>query len=110
MRKLTLLLGALALAAALAVPAFAATRTVKIGDNWFIRPSGSHNATIRKGSSVKWLWTGRVVHNVTVTRGPVKFHSRTQSKGTFIKRFTRAGRYTIVCTVHPGMTMHLTVR
>lgn len=110
MRKILLTLGALALVAALAVPALAATRTVKVGDDWFVRPSGSHNVLIRKGSSVKWVWTGRIRHNVTVTRGPVKFHSRTQTKGTFIKRFTRRGSYTIVCTIHPGMEMNLRVK
>ena len=110
MRKILLLLGALAVAAALAVPALAATRTVKVGDDWFVRPSGSHNVVIRKGSSVKWVWRGHLRHNVTGTRGPVTFHSRTQTKGTFVKRFTRAGSYTIVCTIHPGMEMRVRVK
>jgi plastocyanin len=59
---------------------------------------------------VKWVWKGKIAHNVTVTRGPVKFKSGTKAKGTYSKRLTRAGIYTIVCTIHPGMKMTLKVR
>lgn len=110
MRKFLALLAALAVVGALAATAFGATRTIKIGDNWFIRPGSPPSTAIRKGSTIKWTWTGRAPHNVTVRRGPVKFHSRTQNRGTFSKRFTVRGRYLIVCTIHPGMEMKLTVK
>lgn len=110
MRKFLALLLAATVAGALAATAFGATRTVKVGDNWFVRSGTPHTAAIQKGSSVKWAWVGKRPHNVTVTRGPVKFHSRTQNSGSFTKRLTRRGTYTIVCTIHPGMGMKLTVK
>ena len=55
---------------------------------------------------VEWEWEGHNQHNVTVTRGPVKFHSKTMSSGSFSKRLTRKGTYTIYCTIHsPKMRM-----
>jgi plastocyanin len=94
------------LVAALAVPALAATRTVSVADNVF-KPS---SLTVRKSDTVRFRWTGRAPHNVVVTKGPVKFRSSTKTSGTYTKRMTRAGRYTIVCTIHPGMDMRLRVR
>lgn len=111
MRKLLVLLAVGALLGTLAVTAFGATRTVKIGDNWFVRASGSHSAVIAKGSTVKWVWTGRRPHNVTKTGGPGRgFHSTTKSSGSYRHTFRRRGLYTIVCTIHPGMEMKLRVK
>ena len=94
--------------AALAVPALAATRTVKVGPGTSFVPK---TLTIKRGDSVRFRWTGSLPHNVTVTRGPVKFKTRTTTRGTVTRRFTRRGRYTIVCTVHlPGMRLNLRVR
>jgi hypothetical protein len=49
LRKLLFLALVAALMAALAASALAATRTVKIGDNYFVRPSGgaAHDTTSR---------------------------------------------------------------
>lgn len=102
-RKL-LLLPALAAAGAatLAVaPADSATR-VKIGDNYFVRPSGVPTVTVSKGTTVKWVWTGESLHNVHVTKGPVKFASSSKRSGTFRKTMKRRGTYTIICTIHTG--------
>jgi len=66
---------------ALAVSAFAATKTVTIGDNFF-KPK---SVSVSKSSTVKWVWKGKNPHNVTVTSGPVKFSSPTKQKGTFSK-------------------------
>ena len=110
MRKSLALLAVLALLGVLAATAFGSTRTVKVGDNWFVRPGSPVTVAIRKGSSVKWTWTGSKPHNVTATRGPVMFHSRTQRRGTYTKRFTRRGLYTVVCTIHPGMEMKVRVK
>jgi plastocyanin len=65
---------------------------------------------VHKGDKVEWEWEGRSDHNVTVTKGPVKFHSKTQSSGSFEKRLKKAGTYKIVCTIHaPDMRMTLKV-
>ncbi len=97
---------ALVVSAVLAVSAFAATKTVALKDDVFAPKSLS----IAKGTTVKFVWKGKHPHNVTVKSGPVKFHTKTQSSGTFSKRFTTAGTYKIVCTIHaPGMKMTVKV-
>jgi plastocyanin len=103
---------ATALAAAVAVPtANAATRTVRLGDNWFVRESGSTRVTVDRGTRVRWRWTGRNPHNVVVRRGPVRFESAIKRSGTYRKRARRRGTYRIVCTIHqPAMRMTLVVR
>lgn len=90
---------------ALAVSAFAATKTVTIGDNFF-KPK---SVSVSKSSTVKWVWKGKNPHNVTVTSGPVKFSSPTKQKGTFSKKLAKKGTYKIICTVH-GARQSLTVK
>jgi plastocyanin len=108
MRKLILALAAVALVAALmAIPALAATKTVLVKDNFFSPKSTS----ISKGSTVRFVWKGKAPHNVTMTKGPgTKFRSATKQSGAYQHKFTRAGSYTIVCTIHPGMTFKLAVK
>ena len=108
MKKLAALALVLGLALALAVPALAATRSVKIGDNYFVKKGGAA-VSVAKGSKVKWNFRGSNPHNVTVTSGPVKFTSPTRSSGSYSRTFKRAGTYKIVCTIHSGMKMTLKV-
>ena len=98
MRKTLVLMTALF--AVIAATALAATKTVKVGDNWFVRSSGVPTVTVNKGDTVKWSWVGDSSHNVVVTKGPVKFSSPIKSSGTFKKVMKRRGTYTIVCTIH----------
>jgi plastocyanin len=93
-------------AGALAVPALAATRSVALRDDFFT----PKKLSIAKNSTIRWVWQGRAPHNVTVTRGPATFRSKTQVRGTYTHRFTRSGSYTIVCTIHPQMVSTVTVR
>jgi plastocyanin len=94
-------------AGALAIPALAATKTVQVKDNVFV----AKKITVAKGTTVKWVWKGKAPHNVKVTKGPAKFGSKTQVKGSFSKRLTKKGTYTILCTIHaPGMRMTITVK
>jgi plastocyanin len=94
-------------AGALAIPALAATKTVQVKDNVFV----AKKITVSKGTTVKWVWKGKAPHNVKVTKGPAKFGSKTQVKGSFSKRLTKKGTYTILCTIHaPGMRMTITVK
>ena len=97
---------ALAVSTAFAVSAFAATRPVTVKDDTFAPKSVS----IGKGSTIKWNWKGKAPHNVTVTSGPAKFHSKTQKKGSFSHKFAKAGTYKIICTIHaPEMKMTVKV-
>jgi plastocyanin len=93
-------------------PAFAATKKVSVGDNWFVRKSGVPTVTVSKGDKVTWVWKGKSLHNVTVTKGPAKFKSRSQTSGRYSKKVSRAGTYTIICTVHGAgdQSMKLVVR
>jgi plastocyanin len=114
MRKL-LVLGLLAavLAAMLAAgPALSARKTVEVDDNYFVRQGSPPTVNVRRNDRVVWEWEGSNPHDVTVTKGPVRFKSRIQTSGTYAKKVTRRGTYRIVCTIHrqAGMRMTLKVR
>jgi plastocyanin len=108
MKKLVAVGAATAMAAgALAIPALAATKTVQVKDDVFAPKS----ITVSKGTTVKWVWKGKAPHNVKVTKGPAKFASTTQTKGTYSKKLTKKGTYTLLCTVHaPDMKMTIKVK
>ena len=110
MRKLLVASLIAALSAVLATQALAASRSVKVGDNFFVRKGSVPTVTVKKGSTVTWRWAGRELHNVAVTKGPAKFRSSYKSSGSYSKRLTRTGTYTIVCSIHqPDMKMKLRV-
>ena len=96
---------------ALAAPAVAATRGVTVGDDYFVRSSSVPTVSVKKGTTVKWVWRGKRQHNVTVQSGPVRFQSALKKTGSFKRRLTRKGTYKIICTIHaPDMRMTLKVR
>ncbi len=105
------LIVALTLALLAAAPATAATKNVKIGDDYYVRAGDAPTVTVKKGTTVKWNWTGRRQHNVVVQRGPVSFQSDLQRSGSFKRKMRRAGTYKIICSIHaPDMAMTLKVR
>ena len=115
MRKMLVLVLVAGLAATLfaAGPALSKRKTVEVDDNYFVHRGAPSTVRVRKNDTVVWEWEGRTrePHNVTVRRGPVKFHSRTKRSGTYRKKMTRRGTYRIVCTIHaPQMRMTLRVR
>ena len=106
MRKLPICAIATAAALSASAPAGAATK-VKVLDDVYSPTS----LTVSKGTTVKWVWKGKAPHNVTVTKGPKKFHSTTQTKGSYSKKLTTKGTYTILCTIHsPDMKMTVKVK
>jgi plastocyanin len=98
-----------ALAAAV-VPAVAATKTVKVGDNYFVRDGGVPTVTAKSGDRVVWRWAGNSPHNVVVTKGPVRFLSPVNTKGTYSRKVTKKGLYTIVCTIHGAADQSMKLR
>ena len=58
------------LAAVAAIPAFAGTKTVKVGDNYFVHDGGRPTVTISKGSTLKFVWRGHAPHNILKKKGP----------------------------------------
>jgi plastocyanin len=95
--------------AAIAMPAFAATKSVKVGPKFRF---GASSITIKRGDTVRFQWTGGLPHDVVIARGPQRGTiSRVRTRGAVSRTFTRAGTYTIVCRVHaPRMRMTLRVR
>ena len=101
MRKLITLMVVVALAAAMTVSAtvaFAATKKVGVRGLKF----SPKTLKVKRGTTVKWSWSGSVPHNVK-GKG---FASKTAGKVTFSKKFTKKGTYRYVCTLHKsaGMT------
>jgi plastocyanin len=113
MRKPLVLGSLVTLVAALltAGPALSARKTVEVDDNYFVREGDPPTVKVERNDRVVWEWEGNNPHNVTVTRGPVEFQSKTKTSGTYRKRVTRRGTYKIVCTIHrPQMRMTLRVQ
>jgi plastocyanin len=90
----------------------AVTKTVGIHDNYY-EPA---RLKIREGTTVKWQWpiTTGDTHDVTLKKGPKgvkKFQSEIAASDYSYKyRFKVAGKYHIICSLHEGMTMDITVR
>jgi plastocyanin len=84
----------------LASVAMAATRSIKVGDNYYVRPHGVPTVTVSKGSKVKWRFGTGTPHTVTVKSGPAKFNSGVKTSGTFTKKLTKRGTYVVYCTIH----------
>ena len=99
MRKLIVLAALVALAIA-AIPAFAATKTVNVDDNFF----SPKTVTLKKGDKIRFRWTGDAPHNV---KG-AGINIGTRSSGTRTVTVRRAGKF--VCTIHPGMEGRIRLR
>jgi plastocyanin len=99
MRKLiviALVVGCLGTLASVAM----AARSIKVGDDYYVRPSGVPTVTVSKGSTVTWRFKGSNPHSVTVSKGPRKFNSGVRTGGSYKKKLSKRGTYTIYCTVH----------
>jgi plastocyanin len=110
MRKLLASVLVLAALGVVASQAFAATRSVTVGDDYFVAKGKARTVTVHKGTRVTWRDRG-TTHNIVVVKGPVKFRSNgyLNHGDTFSRTLRRAGTYRIVCTIHSGMKMTLKV-
>jgi plastocyanin len=113
-RRLIALIGvgllALALTASItsAAPEKRGSKTVKVEDDVYSPTS----LTVSSGTKVKFNWTGSHKHNVVKKKGPGGAFSSsiTSADGVqFQHKFSAAGTYKIICTVHPGMKMKINV-
>ena len=93
MRK-SLLLAAL-VAAVLAVPAMAATKTTSLQDDFFTKGK----LTVKKNTTIVWKWKTDDEH--TVTDLDRRFGSKQTTKGSFKHKFKKKGKFTVYCLVHP---------
>lgn len=86
----------------------APTTTIKLKDNFFV-PS---EKTVKRGTTVRFKWAGVNPHNVAKASGPGgRFTSRSTWRPgvNFAKKFEKVGTYRLVCTLHTGMELKLTV-
>lgn len=88
----------------------AAARSIKIGDNYFVRPSGVPVVTVARNTRVTWRWTGDSLHDVRVSSGPIRFHSKVQMTGTYSRVMTRRGTYKIFCEIHGPKDQSMVLR
>jgi plastocyanin len=87
----------------------AASTTIKLDDNFFSPAKKS----VKKRTKVRFKWVGSNPHNVVKRSGPGgSFRSQTTSSPgvNYTKKFKKAGKYKIVCTIHDGMKLTLKVR
>ncbi len=118
MRKLAPIL--LILAASVAVTSTVATartstaksttRTVKVGDDYFVGDGKARTVTVKRNTRVRWKWAGNSAHDVTVRKGPVKFRSPVKSSGTYSRKMTRIGTYRIYCSIHGAAAQSMTLK
>lgn len=104
LRATTVLALVLALVA-LSATALAATKSVgvkKSGSGYKFTTSALR---VKKGDTVRWSWSGSIPHNVS---GP-GFRSKTGTKVTFSRKFTKAGTYKVVCTLHQAVGQKMTI-
>jgi plastocyanin len=95
-RRLFLLLGVLLAAPA---SAYAANADVAVRDDFF-DPS---TVQIQPGETVTWRWSGLNQHNVASDPNQAEsFNSEFMIVGTFSHTFSRPGRFTYFCEVHPS--------
>ena len=111
MKKLLVLAVLGACAAAPVAPAQAAIKTVKVADDYFVRPGPTPTVVIRKGDTVKWVWSGKHKHQVFQVDGPGHFHSPAKTgSGSYKHRFTKRGLYKFQCPYHAAMKMNVRVK
>ena len=112
MRKVLVPFLALALLAALAATALAATKSISVGDNYFVRSSGVPKVTISKGSRLKFNFNGDKPHNavgVGIKLGSSCAKLRSSGSCTSLA-LRKAGTFTIYCQVHGKSDQSMKVR
>ena len=100
MRKLIVIAVSACALAVLAATAMAATKSVKVGDDYYVRPSGVPKVTVTKGTTVRWRFVGDSPHSVTVSKGPGSSTPACGTRGATARRCASAAptRSTARCT------------
>ena len=117
MKSKTTTFAALALGAVLALgpaadAAKAPKKSVKIGDNFF----SPKRMTVKAGTVVTWKWSSDNAdsHNVKLKTGPKgvkRFTSEIAATDySYKKKLSKRGSYSLLCTLHEGMTQKITVK
>ena len=80
-------------------------QTVKIGDNFFMPASLS----VAVGTTVTWIHTGKVTHNVLSVNLPGIRSADLQPGERYSYTFKTPGTFTYYCSYHEGMSATITV-
>jgi plastocyanin len=111
MRKLIASVLVLAALGIVASQAFAATRSVSVGDDWFVAKGKPRTITVKKGTTITWRFRGKTMHDVDARKGPAHFISSYKKRGTYSRTLRKAGTYVVYCDIHSPdmrMTIHVT--
>jgi plastocyanin len=82
------------------------SKTVAVKNNSF----SPGTVKIREGEKVVWKWTqGGVPHNVTPAKGGSGSKTTSRKGATFSKKFSKAGTFRYICTIHSSMKMSVKV-
>jgi plastocyanin len=84
-------------------------RSIKVGDDYFVRKGSPPAISVAKGTRVTFRWSGAGLHNVHARRGPRTFRSGYKSKGTYSQVLGRTGTYVVYCDIH-APSMRLTIK
>lgn len=85
----------------------ASGRTVTLRDIAFAPKS----LTISRGTTVTFRWRDEATAHNVVSTGAKRFSPiGIRETGSRSRKFTKAGTYRYVCTLHPGMSGRITVR
>ncbi len=99
--------GAIGTAAAGIAQGASVTRTVHVVDIDF----SPHRLTVSRGTTVRWTFEDPDTPHNVASRGTKRFRSSpTKQSGSSSYRFTRAGTYAYVCTIHFNMKGRIVVR
>ena len=112
MRKLLALVLVFALMGVLAAVAFADTKAVKVGDNYFVRSSGVPTVSVKKGDRLKFNYRGDNAHNakgVGISLGSSCREVRDSGSCT-TRRLKTRGTFTIFCEVHGKSDQRMRVK
>jgi plastocyanin len=110
MKKLLAATAVTTMAAAAAIPALAATKNVKVGDNYYVHDGGRPAVGIARGSTLKFNWKSSSPHNIVKKSGPGgRINSGVKVRGSWSHTFKRAGTYVLYCTIHGAKDMSMTV-
>jgi plastocyanin len=98
-----------AFAAAAAFPALAAPKRVTVGDDWFVKPGGG-TVSVTKGTTVRWVFSGRRKHTVVGTgAGSFIDSGAPKRSGAYALKVDRKGTFKIICTLH-GNKQRMTLK
>jgi plastocyanin len=109
MRRSVLILVAVTVVAATAAAADAATRAIKVADNYYVRAGRAPILTVQRDDVIVWSFVGQRAHTVHSADKRMPFQSRPMTSGRFTRKMTEAGTFTIFCDIHGRDKMSMTL-